>query len=87
MAIQLTEGVYAVVDGFTDIPMDNEAAVLGALPDEPEDAVTVAEVLEITELKKTVGRDVLAGLVATGKVVQLGSGVRHDPYRFHRLAA
>lgn len=77
-------GVYQDVGDVDFRSVEIEEKLLAATPVDMEVAATIEELLAITHLKKTTGREALDRLSASMKLHKIGEGNKRSPYRYYR---
>lgn len=85
LTIEFTPSGYVCHGEGKDIAyIEAEKAIFECLPVNPDDALTLDEILESTSTKRATAQRVMRALNESRKVRPTGTGTRGDPYRYHR---
>jgi hypothetical protein len=85
LVVELTEQGYVAHGTAADIKRHAaESTIRDALPATETDALTLDEVCDATEVKRTMCAAVLAALTESGAVVRIGGGIKGSPHRYYR---
>jgi AAA domain len=85
LVVELTEQGYVAHGTAADIKRHAaESTIRDALPATETDALTLDEVCDATEVKRTMCAAVLAALTESGDVVRTGGGIKGSPHRYYR---
>lgn len=86
LVIELVGGDYISLGTAADLAArEAEEAILAAVPASEDEAVTLKELLEGSNVKRTTAQRVIDDLVATGRLVKTGKGKRGDPIKYWSL--
>jgi hypothetical protein len=84
--IELKDGAYVSLGTALDVAADEaRKKVLGECPQDPKEALKLAELVERLGLKRTTCQDAVDSLVKDGLLAKVGLGKRGDPLRYYRL--
>lgn len=87
LVVELIEGEYVALGTETAVSVQQARQALhGALPTSPDGALTLDDLVERADLKRTTVQSALKEEVAAGAVHKEGSGKKGDPFRFWRAA-
>ena len=85
LVIELTDEGYKALGTKADIAeAEARNAILEAAPTAEEEAVSLDELLEATELKRTTVQNAIEALLDAGELERTGRGRRGSPYRYWR---
>jgi rubrerythrin len=83
LMIELTDSGYVALGDKTAVAADEaREALQKAAPTSEGAALTEKDLLEMTEVKRTVAQEALRSLVDAGVLLRIGEGKRGSPYRY-----
>ena len=83
--IELTDAGYISLGAERDFTKQQAYDYLLAnSPTNPDDAVTLGDLIKGSKIKRTTMQEAVSELVERGDLVQMGKGVRGDPRRYYR---
>ena len=85
LMIELTEQGYVSLGTTAHVAeMQAEQFILANLPSTPEEAVTLNELIEGSEVSRATAQRVVKTLCANGTILTIGKGKRNNPFRYFK---
>jgi hypothetical protein len=83
IVIELTADGYAALGTTADVErQEAETAIFEAMPDTPDHAVTLDEIVRSAGVKRTVAQETITDLLDQGCLQRTGTGKKGDPFRY-----
>ena len=84
LTIELTDDGYEVRDSAAVSVGQAEDAILSIAPAEPDDALTIENIVTKSGVGRTTAQKAIQHLIGQGRLTGAGRGVKNDPRRYHR---
>ena len=84
LTIELTDDGYEVRDSAAVSVGQAEETILNIVPMEPDDALTIDNIVTKSGVGRTTAQKALRNLVDRGQLREIGDGVKGSPRRYHR---